>query len=204
MQKRWIIIVCAVLIVLITACSQGEELPTAIAFPTDEPPTEEPQAQEVEATATNSPAPPSTLPPTWTFTPEVTETLVPTETVVLETVTPLPSPKVVSSVCDTFQADPELSTRQFIIGETPVAAWTAVEGAVLYRVFLYDFQGGTMRDDIYTDQTSWSFDPNVFELGQNYIWAVWPLDVIGDQMCFERGLEMIPQPVPINRGGNSG
>lgn len=201
MQKRWIIILFSIVVMVISACSQGDALPTAMSIPTDEPPTEEPQAQEVEPTATRTPAPPSTLPPTWTFTPEVTETLIPTETEILETVTPLPSPKAVSSVCDVFQADSERSTREFVVGETPIAAWTPVEGAVLYRVFLYNFNGKTMRDDIYTDQTSWSFDPNVFEFGQNYVWAVWPLDSIGDQMCFERGLELIPQRPPVNSGG---
>jgi len=186
---------------VVSACNQREALPTAMSLPTNVPPTEESEAQVVEPTATRTPAPPSTLPPTWTFTPDVTETLIPTETEVLETSTPLPTPKSVSSACDVFQADSERSTREFIVGETPVAAWTPVEGAVLYRVFLYNFNGKTLRDDIYTDQTSWSFDPNVFELGQNYVWAVWPLDSIGDQMCFERGLELIPQRPPVNSGG---
>lgn len=203
MQKRSIIIFCTVLMLIVTACGQPEDLPTAVAFPTDVPPTEDPEAQavEVEDVATETPFVASTLPPTWTPTFEPTETLIPTETEIPDTFTPQPTIEATPSVCDTFAADPELSTREFIVGETPVVAWTPVEGAVLYRVFLYRFNGRTMRDDIYTDLTTWSFDPNVFELGENYLWAVWPLDSIGDQMCFERGLELLPQRPPLNVGG---
>ena len=190
------IIICCVVGFLVGACSQAEALPTAVSFPTEVPPTETP---DITPTFTSTPAPVSTLPPTWTFTPEVTDTPIPTNTEVPATVTPLPAPETVESVCDTFQADPGLSTRQFIIGESPVAAWTPVEGAVLYRVFLSNFSLQTIKDDIYTDHTSWTFDPNSFELGENYVWAVWPLDAIGDQMCFERGGELLPQRVPIVR-----
>lgn len=200
MQKRLIITLLFASVMIISACSQeAQSLPTEVSFPTDVPPTE---TEEIIPTATATPAERSTLPPTWTPTTEVTDTPIPTETEVVATVTPLPAPDTVSTACDTFQANSELSTREFVVGESPVAAWTPVDGAVLYRVFLYDFNSRTLRDDIYTDQTSWTFDPNVFELGQNYIWAVWPLDSIGDQMCFERGLELLPQRQPIDTGGD--
>ena len=188
------ILIILVLGLVVSACSQAEALPTAIAFPTDPPPTETP---DVTATLTATPISRSTLPPTWTFTPDVTDTPIATEIEIVDTPTPLPTPDAVALACESFQADPERSTKEFIIGESPVAAWTAVDGAVLYHVFLFDFNGRTIKDQIYTEETSWTFDPNSFELGQNYVWAVWPLDSIGDQMCYERGLELLPQRPPV-------
>jgi len=199
MHSKLMIIILFVLGLVMSACSQAEALPTAVSFPTDIPPTDEPDVAEVDditPTLTASPAERATLPPTWTNTPDVTETPIFTE-VPLETNTPLPTPKTVSSACDTFAVDDVRTTKEFIIEESPVAAWTAVDGAVLYHVFLYDFTGRTINDQIYTEETFWTFNPDHFELGQNYIWAVWPLDSIGDQMCFERGLELLPKRKPV-------
>lgn len=190
------------MVFLVSACGQSEDLPTAIVLPTSPPTDEVEEVQSVEEpTATATPIVAPTLPPTWTFTPDYSPTPLPTNTEIPPTETPLPAPDTVSPACDDFAADATLSTREFVIGEAPTAAWTSVEGAVLYRVFLYTFSSKVMRDDIYTDQTSWTFNPDEFELGENYIWAVWPLDAIGDQMCFERGLEMLPQRQPIGSGG---
>jgi|GEM_PF-645595 len=206
-SSRQIMIQFFAIMLLVSACGgQEEALPTEVEFPTDVLPTvDEVEAQvEEEPTETPTPVVNPTLPPTWTFTPEPSETPIPTATEILETSTPLPTPKTLSAACNTFGADPERSTRQFVVGEAPVAAWTDVEGAELYRVFLSSFSQTLIRDDIYTDQTSFTFDPNSFELGEIYVWAVWPLDSIGDQMCFERGGELIPQRPPINAGNNSG
>jgi hypothetical protein len=199
MQNRWMIIIILVIGLVISACSsQAKVLPTVVAFPTDIPPTESlpTVTPEVTVTLTATSAELSTLPPTWTFTPDVTETPIVAEES-LDTPTPLPTPSKIELACESFQADSERSIKKFIIGESPVAAWTSVEGAVLYHVFLYDFDSKTINDQIYTDETFWTFNPDHFELGQNYIWAVWPLDSIGDQMCYERGLELLPQPVPV-------
>lgn len=178
---------------VVGACSQAEELPTAVAFPTDVPQTEVPTVAE---TPTPIPAERSTLPPTWTSTPDVTATPIVTEEP-LVTPTLFPTLNSVQIACESFRADSERSTKEFIIGESPIAAWTAVEGAVLYHVFLFDFNSRTINDQIYTAETFWTFDPSYFDLGQNYVWAVWPLDSIGDQMCYERGLELLPQRVPL-------
>jgi len=183
-----------VVMLLITACGGGEEeaLPTAVEFPAEVAPTE---TVTVEMTATPTQVSNPTLPPTWTFTPEPSVTPTPTNTS-----TPLPTPRTVAEVCDSFAADPVRSTREFIPGEAPVAAWTAVEGAELYRVFLSTLSQRLIRDDIYVAETSFTFDPNSFEFGEIYIWAVWPLDSVGDQMCFERGGELIPQRPPVGGG----
>ena len=194
MRNKWMIIIIVVMSLFVSACSQPEALPTAVSFPTDVPPTDLP-----EMTAT--PIPPTlgdraTLPPTWTSTPDVTETPDFTETPNV-TATDLPTPNAVAQACENFEVDNELTTKEFIIGESPIAAWTQIDGAVLYHVFLYDFDGRTINDQIYTEDTFWEFNPDHFKLGQNYIWAVWPLNSIGDQMCFERGLELLPQRKPV-------
>jgi hypothetical protein len=189
-QNRWMIIIIVIMSLVISACSQQEELPTVVAFPTEIPPTE--VEITVEPTLTPVPRELATLPPTWTNTPDVTATIEATATPA-ETATFLPEPKAVSVACDTFQIDTEKTTKEFFIGESPIGAWTAVDGAALYHVFLYDFRGRTINDQIYTEDTFWEFNPDHFELGENYIWAVWPLDSVGDQMCFERGLELLPQ-----------
>lgn len=191
-QHGWLIGVVLVML-LVSACgqSQSDELPTLIPTATIEAETPTP-----EETASNTPGPRATLPPTWTFTPEPTETLIPSPTSMPDTSTPNPTPKAVSSACDAFGADGENSTREFFVGDAPTVYWTPVAGAELYRVFLYTYSGSTIRSDIYVDVTNFTFDPSYFQLGENYVWAVWPLDSIGDQMCFERGLELIPQRRP--------
>ena len=204
--SRQTILQLIVIMLLVSACGGGEDepLPTAIQLPTDVSPTvEEVDGQTAEETPTVEPTRVSnpTLPPTWTFTPEPSETPIPTATEVVDTPTPFPTPRTVSIACDTFAADLEVSTREFIPGEAPVAAWTPVEGAELYRVFLSTRTNKMIRNDIYTAETSFTFDPNSFEFGEFYLWAVWPLDAIGDQMCFERGGELIPLRPPVNSGG---
>lgn len=194
-QNQKILALLLILVLLVSACGQEEALPTAVAFPTEIPPT---ATEEIIETATSTPVANPTLPPTWTFTPDVTETPMPTDTEVPFTVTPLPAPDTVSAACDLFAADPELSTREFIIGEAPVAAWTSIEGAALYRVFLTSFSQEVIFDNLYIEETSYTFDPTIFELGENYVWAVWPLDSIGVQMCFERGLELLPKRPPVD------
>lgn len=193
-KNRSIFVVLMMLATILSACVQGEVLPTAVEFPTEVPPT---ATEEVAETPTATTVTNPTLPPTWTFTPEVTATTIPTDTEVPETSTPLPTPKTVSAACDSFSADPEQSTREFTIGEAPMAVWTPVEGAVLYRVFLTTFSQTVIFDNLYIEENSYTFDPAIFELGENYLWAVWPLDSIGDQMCFERGLELIPKRAPV-------
>ncbi len=203
--NRHIMIQLIVIVFLVAACGgDSEPLPTEVEFPDQSSPTEteavEAQA-EITEEPTSTPVINPTLPPTWTNTPEPSETPIPTATEIVDTATPLPEPETVASVCDAFAADPEGSTREFLPGEAPVASWTSIEGAELYRVFLSTRSGTLIRDDIYTAETTFTFDPNSFEFGEFYIWAVWPLDAIGDQMCFERGGELIPQRPPVGSGG---
>ena len=175
------------LILIISACATEEQLPTLV--PTAEPATAEPQ----EAVETETPIERPTFPPTWTFTPEIptdTPTFTPTDA---PTVEPTSQVQTVSPVCETFGADADLSQREFQLGTAPVVAWSPVAGAVQYRVYLYDSLGGLLRDDIYVAETQFAFDATEFEAGETYIWSAYPIDSNGDQMCFERGLELIPQ-----------
>lgn len=175
-----------ILILILAACQQeAQVLPTLIPSPTVPEPTATP-----EATATPTNAPP-TLPPTWTPTP--TETYTPSPTDVIATSTPLDVPEQgLPPACETFAVNGGITQVQFPLGASPLVAWNPVDGAELYRVTLSDASGRILKDDIYIAETQYSFAPELFERDQVYGWTVIPLDAIGDQMCFPRGLELIP------------
>ncbi len=195
MQKRWMYIALSLIAFLVGACNSQADLPTLIPTSTVIVATEV-EVQAVEPTETRVARP--TLPPTWTPTVEPSETPLPTATEVVETFTPVPSPRAISQACDTFEVDADRSTRLFNIGESPTVYWTPVVGARLYHVFLLKFSGETVKNDIYVDVPEFTFDQSMFEIGETYLWSVWPLDPAGDQMCFERGADLIPQRVPSN------
>lgn len=178
------LIILSLLVILAACTQQAQELPTLI-----------PTATIPEATNTPEPTPtetqaPPTLPPTWT--PTFTETVVPTETEVFPTATPLDASGGLPEACNTFAVDGVNTQVEFEIGASPIVAWTPVEGAELYRVTLSDQFGRILKDDIYIAETQYQFSPDFFELNTVYGWSVIPLDAVGDQMCFPRGLELIP------------
>lgn len=189
MQRLRIIFVLLLGLAFLSACnsSQSIELPTLIAS----------MEPEIQVTATtelttevepilSTPTERATLPPTWTASP--TEFVPPTA---IPTMTPFTS-KILSPACDTFAPDRENSDIEFVIGVSPRVSWTPVEGAVRYYVELSDINGVILTEDIYINETSYVFVDTLFKLGQFYGWTVYPIDANGDQMCYQRGLELIP------------
>jgi len=183
--KRGVPLILLSLLIVLAACTQqAQELPTLI-----------PTATVPEATNTPEPTPtetqaPPTVPPTWT--PTFTNTPEPTATEFIPTTTPLDASGGLPEACNTFAVDGVNTQVEFPIGASPIVAWTSVEGAELYRVTVSDQFGRIIKDDIYITETQYQLTPDLFELGTIYGWSVIPLDAIGDQMCFPRGLELIP------------
>ncbi len=195
MHNRWLGVWFVVIVIAVVACNPQapQELPTIVPENTTVPPTEVP-AQSVEVTPTASVTPPRTrptLPPTWT--PVPSETPLPTETE-----TPPPTPTFFAPTaalpegCNVFQIDFERSATDFRIGTAPTVSWVAVPEAVRYRVSLKTLRGTTIKDDIFIAETQYTFAAELFEQGVQYGWEVYPINTLGDQMCFQRGGELYP------------
>lgn len=128
-----------------------------------------------------------TLPPTWTVSPVATEP--PTATTDLTRQAQHVKPTLV--VCGSFAADRERSGAVHT-GSNPVQVfWTAVSTAARYRVSLRNDRGEELITD-YTLEPTYTFAGDIFERDGVYAWSVYPEDSINQQMCFERGAEILP------------
>jgi hypothetical protein len=182
-----------VLIVVLVGCGQqSQNLPTLAA-------TAVPVTETSPAMPTSSQIPQGrpTLPPTWTPSPEANQA------VEQPSDTPATVIQVVEALeaCNSFDADREKSTSTITPEESPVAAWTPVQGASRYRVRLINEFGeellltnqfGEKLPYMYTTEPSYSFDIDLFEPGKRYGWGVYPEDSLGQQMCIEVGAEFYP------------
>ncbi|MFN8376211.1 MAG: hypothetical protein U0694_25470 [Anaerolineae bacterium] len=192
MQKRWFIYVL-ILVGALAACNAQPTpvLPTLIPTSTDAPAPTDTDVPSPQPTVPTSTA--FSLPPTWTFTPVPSNTPVPptaTQAATAQEFTPL-------NACSTFAIDIQRSVTSFPSNTEPVVAWTAVQGAQLYRVTLYapdNFGNLQALFDGYTDQTSYTFtrDLYTFEVGTQYGWEVYPIDNLQQQMCLSLGGELAP------------
>jgi hypothetical protein len=138
--------------------------------------------------ATQSPLERPTLPPTWTVSPVATE--LPTATVDLTLQAQLVKPTLV--VCGGFAADRERSGAVHFQGNPVQVFWTAVDTAARYRISLHNDRGAELITD-YTLQPTYTFAGDIFERDGVYAWSVYPEDSLNQQMCFERGAEILPQ-----------
>jgi hypothetical protein len=178
--------IAIVLILLLAACDQqsdDETLPTRV----PEQPTQ--QAPVATATITEVPLTPTpivrmTLPPTWTpsstptdLPPTNTPTFVPTVEII---------PNELPEACNLFAVDIENSVERFNLGESPTVAWTAVEGAALYRVLVFT-QTGTQIYHRLFEETTTDIPTSIFPGEGNYGWESIPLDPAGVQMCYSVG-----------------
>lgn len=186
--------ILAAIVLLVTACSPQAAPPTIVL----------PTATLTEISATRTPLPPTaTLPPTWTPAPTVTPEVVNTEnsqqaqdvtpvsgsdTGVIQsirsTITPL-------AVCDTFGEDTTRNQRNFTVGAPVQVAWTAVSGATLYRIQLFNSEGAELKLE-FVPETSYTFTADLFSSSVVYGWQVTPLDPYSVQMCAAFGMELFP------------
>lgn len=182
------LILLTIVMMFLAACggqTDNQVLPTVA--PTD--------ADAVAATATEPPTvaptqPPlerPTLPPTWTVSPVPTD--VPTATLDLTAQAQLVKPTL--AVCGGFAADREHSMNTYNFGSPVQVFWTPVATAARYRISLQDDTGAELFMD-YVLEANYTFRADLFERGKRYSWSVYPEDAQNQQMCFERGDEILP------------
>jgi len=193
MRYPLIVLLMLVMSVLV-ACGGGdsdpepEQLPTTVQQDSgdaqvapEEPqePTNTPRPTQVPPP---SPPPRATLPPT--FTPSPTETLIPSP--LPPTEGPSPVPVRTFQACDGFGVNFELAQEQFVLGESPTIAWTPVDGADAYRVYIRD-EFDIELQLVILRETSLQVNPDVFQRAARFAWTVEPLDAFGIQICPGRG-----------------
>jgi hypothetical protein len=170
---------------LLAACSgqpSDQTLPTLI--PSPAPPTETPIPSIVPS---NAPIDRPTLPPTWTVSPVPSETPIATLDATLQM--QLAAPTLV--VCGGFMADRERTPTNYASGQPVTVYWSSVDTAARYRVSIVSETGTELYFD-YALEPTYTFPANIFVRGGRYAWQVYPEDAINQQMCFERGGELLP------------
>jgi hypothetical protein len=189
-----------ILALLLAACGSqsSEALPTLIPTPGGVVATKTP----VQPTEPPTPEPLTrpTLPPTWTPESGVsgsdqsgnTSNLATPTPESLNTLPPAATEVPTLVVCGTFVADRNRSTSTFVTGTTPQIFWSKVETAFRYRIRLLDSTGKEVFVDFSLEPT-YTFRTDLFEKGKVYGWSVYPEDSLGQQMCTERGAELLPQ-----------
>ncbi len=181
-----------VIILVLAAGCQSQDAPLPTLMPTALPELPTATAVVEPTVPTTPPIERPTLPPTWTPSPDpsiITATPTP-DTGLMATEIPRSLPTL--EVCAPFRVDRSRYSATFTLGSAPQVAWTPVETAQSYRVTLIDEFGRELFTD-YTLDTVYIFRADLFERGKRYGWEVYPIDVIGQQMCLQRGDELILQ-----------
>jgi hypothetical protein len=101
------------------------------------------------------------------------------------------SAKPTLAVCGGFAADRERSAAAFTPGNPVQVYWTPVDTAARYRISLINDSGDELFMD-YSLEATYTFRGDLFEKDKRYAWSVYPEDSLNQQMCFERGAEILP------------
>ena len=190
-QQTYLAWLTIALLLLVACTNQQQTLPTLVLTGTI-PPTNQAQTPTSEPTHRV----PATFPPTWTPASVIVET--PTvEVREVETQVPFVPPTALEA-CNTLGEDFARNTRAFPLGAAPLVAWTGVQGAAAYHIALVvvdlekpDSPPNEIFAD-FTSETTYTFQPDIFEAGKFYGWEVYPLDALGQQMCVAVGSELTP------------
>ena len=189
MKKSLMSLLVMVGIVMLVGCDAGtnQVLPTLIPTLEDtEVPT--PTSDITEApTATPLDLDRPTLPPTWTVSPVPSETATPT----IDATAQAQSVKPTLVVCGVFAIDRDRSPTTYTPGSPVTVYWVPVDTAARYRVRLVSETGDELFTDYALDPT-YTFDPKLFNGTFRYAWQVYPEDGLNQQMCFERGGDLLP------------
>ena len=184
-MKRMIAIVIFGLTIAGCGPQAAEVLPTLMPTPQPPSPATDTPVPAVVPTQAQSERP--TLPPSWT------PSVVPTDTLILPTQTPIPAftalPTLVA--CGPFDVDRNKSAATFTVGNPAQVFWVPVQGAVRYRIGVLDAFNQEIFMDYAVDPT-YTFKPDLFEAGKRYAWKVYPEDSLGRQMCFAVTGDMSP------------
>ncbi len=176
------------ILMLVAACggqANNQTLPTVM--PTDANVVEATATQPATTAPTQPPLERPTLPPTWTSSPVPSETPSPTFDATLQA--QIVKPTLV--VCGVFATDRENSMKTFTLGSPVQVFWTAVDTAARYRIGLINDKGEEVFMD-YSREPNYTFKAELFEKDKRYAWVVYPEDALNQQMCFERGDEILP------------
>lgn len=182
---RHVLVFALLMMGLLAACTPAEPTATPTLTPT----------VTLTPTETHTPVPTptpivrATLPPTWTPVPTEAPSATPTEPAI--TNTPFNQGRGAAPSCRDFEVFSNDTPQEFTASEGITVYWSAPEGAELYRLFLFGDRGRVIRDEIYVDTTSYTFEPSLFTPGQLYVWEIYPIDVTGQQMCFSIGYEIL-------------
>jgi hypothetical protein len=153
-----------------------EALPTLI--PTPQPAAAATNTPVATVAPTEVPVDRATLPPTWTPSIEPTDTTVPATNTSVPLSTPIPT----LVACGPFDVDRDKSASTFTVGTPTQVFWTPVQGAVRYRIgVIGDFNQEIFFD--YAVDANYTFKPDLFEAGKQYLWKVYPEDSLARQMC---------------------
>lgn len=170
----------AIFVLAVSGCGSQqptEVLPTLIATP-------QPAAAATETpiptvAPTQVPVDRPTLPPTWTPSVEPTDTVIPPTNTSVPLSTPIPT----LVACGPFDVDRDKSASTFTAGTPTQVFWTPIQGAARYRIgVIGDFNQEIFFD--YAVDANYTFKPDLFEAGKQYLWKVYPEDSLARQMCF--------------------
>jgi hypothetical protein len=184
MFRRLILLLISFVLAL-TACA-----PPAQPTVTPMPPSATPRSEVISTQGpTATPVERATLPPTWTFVPTQ-----PTATPTLFTPVYDPTNETLKAqptlaACATFVEDRERTVRLFESYAPVTVYWGAAQGAVQYRVTLYDINYVAVVSQI-TRDTEYTFPAELFTPGAIYGWEVRPYDGLGNQFCLPIGNDL--------------
>ncbi|MCL4249139.1 MAG: hypothetical protein KJ065_13410 [Anaerolineae bacterium] len=178
-----IALIVALFALALAACApQAAPAPTPSPAPPSDTPT---PAESATRAPTMTPLVRPTLPPTWT------PDFQPTATAIVGTLRPDATNEALRgeptlAACASFSEDRERTPRTFSAGEPLTIYWNAARGANRYRVTLYDASFQALLSEN-TDETSFTFAGDFFELGSYYGWEVRPYNALNEQLCLPIG-----------------
>ena len=170
----------------ISACTtSGDALPTIALIDGQTPVIADDNTASVDATL--PPGVRATLPPT--FTPasadEVTQQPILIQSTNFVPVTP-------SDECVDLLVLFEQSESEFLVDTEPTVAWTGLPSARQYVLRLYNTTTLSLIRQFNVRETRFTFDADLFELGQYYAWEVYPENSESRQYCQKVGTEFAP------------
>lgn len=172
---------------MLAACETLQPAPVALPSETPIP------AASATPPATPTPIQRATLPPTWT--PQGVVTFTPLPTLIPPANVTQEPPRVEATLpesCNAFGPDLSQTLRTYRPGQDVTVYWIRVPEARFYYVALLDENGRVVLED-YTAETQFVFPADLFQAGKPYGWQVYPINAIGNQMCFTQGAELFPE-----------
>lgn len=196
MQMRLLAVMTVFMLVLVACSDGGDESEPPPALPTQaqvQPQNQDEGSDDVDTDIPSitpfptqipqntAPPPVRELPATFTPLPGPTDTPAPTVTEALAV-----EPVRTFQACDGFGVDYSTYEERFVVGQSPILTWTAVDNASAYRILITDSSGNRINEE-YVTGTSYEVNPDVFPVEGRYSWVNEPVDSFNIQICPGRG-----------------